>query len=60
MKQVKLDETGIRIDPDPEEIARQRRRNLVETLRTKPAPTLADIRDLLVAVLDALEVMRKE
>jgi hypothetical protein len=60
MKQVQLDAAGIRIDPDPREVARQQRRQLVEALRTKASPTLADIRNLLVAVLEALEELRTE
>ena len=59
MKLVEISAQEIRIDPHPEEIARQQRLQLVTALRDKATPTLADIRNLLIAIWEELEAIRK-
>ena len=53
---IAMDDTGIRIDPGPEEAKRLATQaeltTRLETLRTKPNPTVAELRDALSLIYD--------
>lgn len=52
---VQLTDKGIVVSLSPEELAWQQRRQQLQTLLAKPAPTLADVMKVLQTVLDGLE-----
>jgi len=52
---VRIDKQGIRIGPGPEELARRQARAKADAVAKKSNVTLADVRDLLLLVLEALQ-----